>query len=109
MNRDEEIKRFQQLIEYGVSSGDDVSAKLQQQRKQLVAAGLTDEEINNIVHDRHSRRGAYTPRTAGTETPLKVPFSDKDRAKALGARWSPNRKIWVVPAGQDLNKFKAWL
>jgi len=50
-----------------------------------------------------------TPRIATTETPLNVPFSDKDRAKALGAHWHPDEKHWVVPAGRDLAPFSEWL
>ena len=50
-----------------------------------------------------------TPRIAAGETPLNVPFSDKDRAKALGAQWHPDEKRWVVPAGRELEPFKAWL
>jgi hypothetical protein len=33
----------------------------------------------------------------------------KDRAKALGATWQPDKKRWVVPAGRDLAPFQAWL
>ena len=28
---------------------------------------------------------------------LNVPYSQKDRAKALGARWNPGEKLWYVP------------
>jgi hypothetical protein len=28
---------------------------------------------------------------------LRVPFREKDEAKAQGARWMPQRKVWVVP------------
>jgi hypothetical protein len=50
-----------------------------------------------------------TPRIAATETPLNVPFADKDRAKALGAQWQPDQKHWFVPAGRDLTPFASWL
>jgi len=49
------------------------------------------------------------PRIASTETPLNVPFADKDRAKALGAQWHADQKLWVVPAGLDLTPFSTWL
>jgi Domain of unknown function (DUF5710) len=49
------------------------------------------------------------PRIAATETPLNVPFADKDRAKALGAQWHADQKLWVVPAGRDLTPFSTWL
>jgi hypothetical protein len=55
---------------------------------------------------------AGAARASGTtqaDTPLNVPFADKDQAKALGAQWQPDQKRWVVPAGRDLVPFKAWL
>jgi hypothetical protein len=48
-------------------------------------------------------------RLATADTPLNVSFADKDQAKALGAQWRPDQKIWVVPAGLALDPFKAWL
>jgi hypothetical protein len=49
------------------------------------------------------------PGVAAAVTVLKVPFADKDQAKALGAHWQPDQKRWVVPAGLDLTPFAAWL
>jgi hypothetical protein len=48
-------------------------------------------------------------RLATADTPLNVPFADKDRAKALGATWQPDQKRWVVPKGRDLALFQSWL
>ena len=40
---------------------------------------------------------------------LKVPYAEKDEAKALGARWNKERKIWYVPDGADGAPFKRWI
>jgi hypothetical protein len=40
---------------------------------------------------------------------LKVPFAEKDQAKALGARWDATQKKWYVPSGVDVNLFGCWL
>jgi len=40
---------------------------------------------------------------------LKVPYAEKDEAKALGARWNPTRKSWYVPDGVDVAPFARWL
>lgn len=40
---------------------------------------------------------------------LKVPFAEKDAAKAAGARWDVNRKVWYVIDPPDLNKFARWV
>ena len=53
--------------------------------------------------------GSPAHRLAQLDTPLEVPYADKDQAKALGARWLPDQKRWVVPAGLELALFRAWL
>lgn len=40
---------------------------------------------------------------------LKVPYAEKDQAKALGARWNAERKAWYVPDGTDTAQFAQWL
>jgi len=40
---------------------------------------------------------------------LKVPYDDKDRAKALGAKWNSTKKTWFVADCEDLSAFKEWL
>ncbi len=39
---------------------------------------------------------------------LDVPYSEKDRAKAAGARWDGKAKLWYAPEGADLAKLQAW-
>jgi hypothetical protein len=40
---------------------------------------------------------------------LKVPFSEKDQAKSMGARWNAEAKLWYVPQGVDAAPFEKWL
>jgi exodeoxyribonuclease VII large subunit len=40
---------------------------------------------------------------------LNVPFSQKDQAKMLGARWDPVARKWYVSPKTDLTPFSAWL
>lgn len=40
---------------------------------------------------------------------LNCPFTAKDQAKALGARWDKNVKQWYVPTGLPLGPFHRWL
>ncbi|MES2580205.1 MAG: DUF5710 domain-containing protein [Pseudomonadota bacterium] len=41
-------------------------------------------------------------------TNLKVPFSEKDQAKSLGAKWNAELKQWYVPQGVDAKPFEKW-
>lgn len=43
------------------------------------------------------------------KTYLTTTFREKDRVKALGARWDPAAGQWYVPAGLALEPFAAWL
>lgn len=40
---------------------------------------------------------------------LVVPFSEKDEAKSLGARWDPRAKTWYVPEDKVIGPFARWL
>jgi hypothetical protein len=40
---------------------------------------------------------------------LNVPFSEKDIAKARGARWNPQNRHWYVWPSADLSQFDKWL
>ncbi|UQY80210.1 DNA polymerase III subunit epsilon [Candidatus Hepatincola sp. Av] len=39
---------------------------------------------------------------------LNVPFSEKDEAKQLGAKWDGPARKWYIEEGTDLNLFKKW-
>ncbi len=40
---------------------------------------------------------------------LDVPYSEKDEAKYLGAKWNPEIKKWYILESNDKNKFTKWL
>jgi hypothetical protein len=40
---------------------------------------------------------------------LKVPFAEKDSAKALGAKWDAAKKVWYVVDKADLSPFLKWI
>ena len=45
---------------------------------------------------------------ASSNINLKVPFSEKDQAKSLGARWNAELKLWYVPIGIEAAPFAKW-
>ena len=48
--------------------------------------------------------------TIATRIDLAVPYSRKEEAKALGARWDGDKRTWFAPAGTDLQGFdRRWL
>ncbi len=40
---------------------------------------------------------------------LKVPYREKDQAKASGARWDRDVKLWFAPSGADLTPLAKWI
>lgn len=39
---------------------------------------------------------------------LSVPYSEKDEAKRLGARWDASLRLWFVPEGVEQKPFQQW-
>lgn len=52
---------------------------------------------------------AKAPESTAEKTYLAVPFTEKNKAKSLGARWDRAEKSWYVPAGTDLSSFSKWM
>ncbi|MDR2946202.1 MAG: DUF5710 domain-containing protein, partial [Candidatus Adiutrix sp.] len=40
---------------------------------------------------------------------LQVPYREKDQAKALGAAWDKEAKLWFAPSGVDLTPLAKWI
>lgn len=40
---------------------------------------------------------------------LNVPYSEKEEAKKLGARWSPGNKSWFIEEIPDIIPFIKWM
>lgn len=40
---------------------------------------------------------------------LNVSYAEKDKAKALGAKWDGEKKSWYITSTQDKNKFSQWI
>ena len=61
--------------------------------------------------DRHSdaHTGEMCPSFSDENVYLEVPFPEKDRAKAAGARWDPCKIQWYAPPRTDLNPLQTWI
>lgn len=40
---------------------------------------------------------------------LSCPYAEKDEAKALGAKWDADRKVWYIQGVEDLTPFSRWI
>lgn len=55
MLKEKEISKFRALLKHAAISDDDLIAEMQFQQGVLRTYGLTDGDINNLIHDRHAR------------------------------------------------------
>lgn len=62
---------------------------------------------NNIITQ--TNQHSYQPITLQDKTYLAVPFTEKDDAKALGAKWDKEAKSWYAPEGTDIKTMQKWL
>jgi hypothetical protein len=62
------------------------------------------EKVAQPISTRQPVKGA----AIGKATILKVPYREKNEAKALGAKWDRQEQAWYVPAGVDPAAFARW-
>src|ERR1700722_5470377 len=67
-----------------------------------------------LIEQAQQRRAAQEPSMPNeAETRerihLNVPYVDKDRAKAAGARWDKEAKSWYAPAGVAIDPLREWI
>src|SRR3954463_14957944 len=66
--------------------------------------------LPGVPHGDVARSLQATRMTQSTRIDLSVPYSRKEEAKALGARWDGDRRTWYAPPGTDLRHFdRLWL
>jgi hypothetical protein len=54
-------------------------------------------------------RGQYLGETDDDFVTLAVPFAEKDEAKALGAKWDGQDRVWKVKRQEDMSVFARWM
>lgn len=70
--------------------------------------GLAREQSQEQSAVDENRTRQAPPNPAAAKTAIEVPFSEKDDAKRLGARWDRAARTWYVPEGVDLAPFGRW-
>lgn len=65
------------------------------------------QEIENTKEQEHSKHKESS--LATRKTYLYIPFTEKEQAKKVGAKWDKEAKMWYAPKGVDLKNFTQWL
>ncbi|SHI72449.1 zincin-like metallopeptidase domain-containing protein [Halodesulfovibrio aestuarii] len=97
-----EIMRACQTAERikGHMLGFEKGIKMEDQKEEKIAKERSKGERE---HDRTPAQPAIN------KTFLAVPFSQKDAAKKLGAKWDGRKKSWYAPEGADMSGLNQWL
>ncbi|OBQ46474.1 zincin-like metallopeptidase domain-containing protein [Halodesulfovibrio spirochaetisodalis] len=97
-----EIMRACQTAERikGHMLGFEKGIKMEEQKEENITKAQSKEE----------REHEKTPaQPANEKTYLAVPYSQKNAAKNLGAKWDGKKKSWYAPEGADLTSLGQWL
>lgn len=74
---------------------------------------IKDADINDALKQKSQKTQTDTKsapvKSSDVATYLNVSFDDKEKVKALGARWDGNKKAWYVPKGKSLDAFKPYM
>ncbi len=59
--------------------------------------------------EKEEPQAAQKPEISAEKVYLRVPYKEKDEAKALGAAWDNGKQSWFAPPGVDLSKLTKWI
>lgn len=107
--RDAKLARLQELwVSQNPQSTEVEKVQARDTRKTADAAALI--EAAPVPAQASQTVAAPAPQQASKAERIyfKVPFSEKDEIKALGARYDRNEKKWYALPGQDITAFEKW-
>jgi antirestriction protein ArdC/phage/plasmid primase-like uncharacterized protein len=93
------------------STDEDMSAAREARKNAGYAAAVHDPDLQRRIEyaerDRAWTAAVHTTPDA-RRTLIAVPYTEKNEAKALGAKWDRQQQSWYVPAGVDQAPFAKW-
>jgi RES domain-containing protein len=89
-------------LRFVVYPGDGASNHEAAKRNRCAWDADAKEWVVVVTHDSSLTAWHRMHRAPPSEVELNVPFDDRARAKALGARWNPTKKAWVYASHAPL-------
>ncbi len=86
-----------------------ITMEQKQEHRQDMAQVRGEEVAARAPLDVQSSEQEAIRESAYQKVFLAVPYREKGRARAAGAKWDPEAKLWYAPEGADMAKLKAWL
>ena len=85
-----------------------IPVKAKEQAKTIAQNPAVERQKENTMSDEMSQAPNQDTNTERKRIYLNVPFSEKDEAKALGAKWDRRAKAWYARDDMELGPFKRW-
>lgn len=85
-----------------------IPVKAKEQAKTIAQNPAVERQKENAMSDEMSQSPNQDTNTERKRIYLNVPFSEKDEAKALGAKWDRRAKAWYARDDMELEPFKRW-
>jgi antirestriction protein ArdC/phage/plasmid primase-like uncharacterized protein len=86
-----------------------ITMEQKQEHRQDMAQVRREEVAARAPLDVQSSEQEAIREPADQKVFLAVPYREKGRAKAAGAKWNSEAKLWYAPEGADMAKLKTWL
>ncbi len=103
----------QEEIKELISILTDIHDKLEQEHQQKIKENnlAQEQKVNNkiIQNDKELKKEINQKQPIyEANTYLIVPYSEKDQAKKVGAKWDKKEKSWYAPKGLPISNFIQW-
>lgn len=85
-----------------------IPVKAKEETKTIAQNPAVERQKENVMSDEMSQAPNQDTNTERKRIYLNVPFSEKDEAKALGAKWDRRAKAWYARGDMELEPFKRW-
>ena len=85
-----------------------VAVKSKEATKSIAQNPAVERQKENAMTSEMSQAPNQDANTERKRIYLNVPFSEKDEAKALGAKWDRRAKAWYARDDMELEPFKRW-
>ncbi|RCK47774.1 zincin-like metallopeptidase domain-containing protein [Thalassospira profundimaris] len=85
-----------------------IPVKSQETTKSITQTPAVERQKENAMNGEMSQAPNQDTNTERKRIYLNVPFSEKDEAKALGAKWDRRAKAWYARDDMELEPFKRW-
>ncbi|MBF0250772.1 MAG: DUF1738 domain-containing protein [Alphaproteobacteria bacterium] len=103
------LKEDPNFLFQAARDADQIAQWIQEPEKRQALEKAAQEKRKGEKMERDKDRDTPPKAEKPKRTYLAVPFTEKDQAKAAGAKWDRKLKSWYVPEGTDMAQVAKWV